>query len=474
MTRQAYAPIPCRAMPPAADAAPSPLPAWSVLPFAGLLLAIAVLPLVHRTAHWWESNGNKFVVSIACGLAALAAIASAHGAGAARDAVGHAMAEFVPFIVLLFSLYVISGGILISGDLRGTPLLNTSLLALGTVAANVLGTTGASMLLIRPILRANASRAHRVHVVVFFIFLVSNIGGLLLPIGDPPLFLGYLRGVPFGWTLGLFREWMVATAVLLVLFYFLDAHLARKEGRTEEPSPPTDEQASPTIRVSGAENAVWLAGVVLAAAFLVPGKAIGRWTVPDGAREAAMILCAVASLRTTPRAVRERNRFTYGPIVEVAALFGGLFLAMQPALEILVERGGRLGLRAEAHFFWATGILSSFLDNAPTYLVFADVARAVTPQDAAAAGAGAAGAAAAAPALVPFSGGMVDAGLLAAVSCGAVFMGANTYIGNGPNLMVAAIAREDGVRMPTFFGYMAWSGAVLLPLFAAITWIFFA
>jgi Na+/H+ antiporter NhaD/arsenite permease-like protein len=446
-----------------ADAAvPGPaaaLPAWSVLPFAALLLAIAVLPLVHRTAHWWESNRSKFIVSMACGVAALAAIAATHGAGAAGAAVGHAAAEFVPFIVLLFSLYVISGGILISGDLRGTPLLNTSLLATGALAANLLGTTGASMLLIRPLLRANAGRRHRAHVVVFFIFLVSNVGGLLLPIGDPPLFLGYLRGVPFDWTLGLFREWMAATAFLMVLFYFLDAHLARKEGRAAEPVPPGEPESEPTIRVSGAENVAWLAGVVLAAAFLVPGKQVAGWTVPDGAREGAMILCAVASLRTTPRAIRERNRFAYGPIIEVAALFSGLFIAMQPALEILVLRGGELGLSSPAHYFWATGLLSSFLDNAPTYLVFADVARAVTPQDAAG---------------VAFSGGVVDPSLLAAVSCGAVFMGANTYIGNGPNLMVAAIAREDGVPMPSFFGYMAWSGAVLMPLFAAITWLFFA
>ena len=446
-----------------ADAAvPGPaaaLPAWSVLPFAALLLAIAVLPLVHRTAHWWESNRSKFIVSMACGVAALAAIAATHGAGAAGAAVGHAAAEFVPFIVLLFSLYVISGGILISGDLRGTPLLNTSLLATGALAANLLGTTGASMLLIRPLLRANAGRRHRAHVVVFFIFLVSNVGGLLLPIGDPPLFLGYLRGVPFDWTLGLFREWMAATAFLMVLFYFLDAHLARKEGRAAEPVPPREPESEPTIRVSGAENVAWLAGVVLAAALLVPGKQVAGWTVPDGAREGAMILCAVASLRTTPRAIRERNRFAYGPIIEVAALFSGLFIAMQPALEILVLRGGELGLSSPAHYFWATGLLSSFLDNAPTYLVFADVARAVTPQDAAG---------------VAFSGGVVDPSLLAAVSCGAVFMGANTYIGNGPNLMVAAIAREDGVPMPSFFGYMAWSGAVLLPLFAAITWLFFA
>ena len=434
------------------------LPAWSVAPFAVLLGAVAVLPLVHRTAHWWESNRNKFVVSMACGLAALAAVAGTHGAAGAGEAAKHALAEFVPFIVLLLSLYVISGGILISGDIRGTPLINTSILALGALAANALGTTGASMLLIRPILRANSGRRHRAHVVVFFIFLVSNIGGLLLPIGDPPLFLGYLRGVPFGWTLGLRVEWMMATAPLLVLFFFLDAHLARKEGQPIAALDPTEEQASPRIRVAGANNVAWLAGVVLAAAVLVPGKQVAGWTVPDGAREVAMLLCAAASLLTTPRALREENRFAWGPIVEVAALFSGLFLAMQPALEILVARGGELGLRTPAHFFWSTGVLSSFLDNAPTYLVFADVARAITPQDAGG---------------IPFTGGVVDEGLLAAVSCGAVFMGANTYIGNGPNLMVAAIAREDGVPMPSFFGYMLWSGAILLPVFAAITWIAF-
>ena len=444
-------------MPEPTDAAHA-LPAWSVAPFAILLGAVAVLPLVHRTAHWWESNRNKFAVSMACGLAALAAVASVHGTGGAIDATKHAFAEFVPFIVLLLSLYVISGGILISGDIRGTPVINTSILALGAIAANALGTTGASMLLIRPILRANAGRRHRAHVVVFFIFLVSNIGGLMLPIGDPPLFLGYLRGVPFGWTLGLYAEWMVATASLLVLFFFLDAHLARKEGQPLEALDPGEEQASPRIRVAGANNVAWLAGVVLAAAVLVPGKSVGGWKVPDGAREAAMLLCAGASLLTTPRGLRAENRFAWGPIVEVAALFSGLFLAMQPALEILVARGGEIGLRSPAHFFWATGLLSSFLDNAPTYLVFADVARAITPQD----GAG-----------IPFTGGVVDEGLLAAVSCGAVFMGANTYIGNGPNLMVAAIAREDGVPMPSFFGYMLWSGAILMPLFALVTWLVF-
>ena len=317
------------------------------------------------------------------------------------------------------------------------------------------------MLLIRPLIRANKHRKRRAHQVVFFIFIVSNIGGLLLPIGDPPLFLGYLRGVPFAWTLTLFPEWLIANIVLLVTFFAVDVAMARKDGARGEPQDVVDAEDDVNIKVSGGGNVVWLAGVVLAAAIMVPGKELGRlgFIVPDGAREGVMLLCAFASLWLTPREVRKANHFDFGPIIEVAALFSGLFLAMQPALELLVDRGGQLGLHSPAHFFWATGMLSSFLDNAPTYLVFADVARAVTPQDLADG--------------IHFSGGLVDPRLLAGVSCGAVFMGANTYIGNGPNLMVAAIAREEGVPMPSFFGYMLWSGGILIPVFAVITFVVF-
>ena len=437
------------------------LPTWTVAPFAALLVCIAVLPLIPRTAHWWESNRSKFLVSMACGLAALVIAWSLEGPAGAWHATLHAGAEFVPFIVLLFSLYVISGGILIGGRLPSSPQINTAVLAFGAMAANVLGTTGASMLLVRPLVRANAKRRHRVHVVVFFIFTVSNIGGLLLPIGDPPLFLGYLRGVPFGWTLSLWKDWAVANGAILTIFFFLDAWFARKEGALGEPADVTDIEPDFSIRVSGAQNVVWLAGVIVAAAVMVPGKELGStgWIVPDGVREAVMLGCAAASILLTPREIRAQNHFHYAPIVEVAALFSGLFLAMQPALELLVDRGGSLGLATPTHFFWATGGLSSFLDNAPTSLVFADVAKTVTPQ--------------ALETGVRYSGGVVDPMLLAGVSCGAVFMGANTYIGNGPNLMVAAIAREEGVPMPSFFGYMLWSGAVLLPVFAAITWLMF-
>jgi Na+/H+ antiporter NhaD/arsenite permease-like protein len=301
-----------------------------------------------------------------------------------------------------------------------------------------------------------------VHVVVFFIFIVSNIGGLLLPIGDPPLFLGYLRGVPFAWTLTLFPEWLIANVVILIVFFSLDTYFARKEGAVREvASLDEDELSVPVLRVSGAQNVIWLAGVVLAAAFMVPGKEFFRtgWSIPEGAREGMMLMCAAASMRLTPRAVRKENHFVFGPIIEVAALFGGLFLAMQPALELLTDRGGQLGVQTPAQFFWATGLLSSFLDNAPTYLVFADVARTITPQDIKNG--------------IYYSGALIDPALLGGVSCGAVFMGANTYIGNGPNLMVAAIAREEGVPMPSFFGYMLWSGGILIPIFVVITFVMF-
>lgn len=455
--------LPCSTM----SAPPDPsaivhLPTWTTIPFAVLLGSIALLPLIKRTAHWWESNRNKFIVSASCGLVAIAIVGNFHGGSGAAKAALHAAAEFVPFIVLMFSLYVISGGILISGNLQGSPRINTGILTLGAVVANVLGTTGASMLLIRPILRANSKRTHRVHVVVFFIFIVSNIGGLLLPIGDPPLFLGYLRGVPFAWTLTLFPEWLIANVVILIVFFSLDTYFARKEGAVREvASLDEDELSVPVLRVSGAQNVIWLAGVVLAAAFMVPGKEFFRtgWSIPEGAREGMMLMCAAASMRLTPRAVRKENHFVFGPIIEVAALFGGLFLAMQPALELLTDRGGQLGVQTPAQFFWATGLLSSFLDNAPTYLVFADVARTITPQDIKNG--------------IYYSGALIDPALLGGVSCGAVFMGANTYIGNGPNLMVAAIAREEGVPMPSFFGYMLWSGGILIPIFVVITFVMF-
>lgn len=422
------------------------LPLWSVAPFGLILLGIAVLPLV--AGHFWERNLNKALVSAALGIPILAWIATYD-----RAVLLHTAHEYVAFIVLLGALYVIAGGIVVRGTLAGTPGLNTSLLGIGAVLASLIGTTGASMLLIRPLLRANSVRRRKVHVVVFFIFVVSNAGGLLTPLGDPPLFLGFLRGVPFLWTLHLWREWLFVNGVLLVLFYVVDSTIFRKED-LETPGD-LDEEAvrhQVPVHLAGAHNFIFLAGVVVVL------LASGSLALPPGVQEAGMLLMAGLSWVTTPRPLRRENDFSWHPIVEVAVIFVGIFATMIPALAILNARGGELGLTAPWQFFWAAGALSSFLDNAPTYLTFASAASGLAGTDAARL-----------QELIAHGHG---AQLLVAVSLGAVFMGANTYIGNGPNFMVKAIAEQSGVRMPSFFGYLAYSGAILLPIFAAVTWIF--
>jgi Na+/H+ antiporter NhaD/arsenite permease-like protein len=423
------------------------LPMWSVLPFAAMLLAIAVLPLV--AGRLWEHNRNKAVLSAILGVPVAIWIALLDPA-----LVAHTAHEYVSFILLLGALFVISGGIVLRGTLAGTPGLNTGLLALGAVLASLVGTTGASMLLVRPLLRANAVRSRRAHVVVFFIFIVSNAGGMLTPLGDPPLFLGFLRGVPFLWTLRLWPEWLFVNGVLLALFYALDSTIFRRED-VETPGD-LDEIAIAhqiPLAVAGAHNVVFLAGVVavvLAAGAFRP--------LPLLVPEAGVLLMALLSWKTTPRLLRVENGFTWGPIVEVAVLFVGIFATMIPALAILNARGTRLGLSEPWHFFWASGALSSFLDNAPTYLSFASAASGLLGTDASN--------------LAELVATDRGAALLVAVSLGSVFMGANTYVGNGPNFMVKAIAEQGGVRMPGFFGYMAWSGGVLLPIFAGVTWLF--
>jgi Na+/H+ antiporter NhaD/arsenite permease-like protein len=346
--------------------------------------------------------------------------------------------EYVSFIVLLAGLFVISGGILLRGDLVATPLTNTAFLALGSALASFIGTTGASMLLIRPILQTNRERTRVRHTIVFFIFLVSNIGGMLTPLGDPPLFLGYLRGVPFAWTFRLWPHWGLQVAALLALYFVWDT---REYTREPIAALRRDRAQLEPLRVQGALNLAWLVLVVLAVALLH-----APW------REAAIVALAALSLWRTPRAVRRANGFTAYPIVEVAVLFAGIFLTMMPALEILRLRGGELGVRAPWHFFWAAGILSSFLDNAPTYLTFLALGQGLG-----------------------LAREVVDVphAILTAIAVGAVSMGANTYIGNAPNFMVKSIAEEQGVKMPTFFGYMLYSGAVLLPLFVLVTALFF-
>jgi Na+/H+ antiporter NhaD/arsenite permease-like protein len=423
------------------------LPPWSVLPFALMLGAIAVLPLV--APAFWEHHRNKALVSLALGGPVAAAIGWLD-----PGALGHVAHEYAAFIVLLGALFVIAGGIVVRGTLAGTPGLNAGLLAAGAVLASLVGTTGASILLVRPVLRANSVRRRKAHVLVFFIFVVSNAGGLLTPIGDPPLFLGFLRGVPFTWTLRLWPVWLFVNGILVVLFYAVDSTIFRREDleRPGDLDKVAVEHRVP-LSLAGEVNLLYLAGVV--AVLLASGSS----ALPAGAAEGGMLLMAGLSWLTTPRALRRENGFVWGPIVEVAVLFAGIFATMVPALQILNARGAALGLREPWHYFWGSGILSSFLDNAPTYLTFASAASGLLGTDA-----GDLSQLVATPA---------GAALLAAISAGSVLMGANTYIGNGPNFMVKAIAEQDGVRMPGFFGYMAWSGAVLIPLFVAATFVFF-
>ncbi len=460
-------------------------------PFVALLLAIALLPLIPATRRWWEHNANKLLVS---GLLALAALGyyAARGQGVAvhgssqptapskssaetpqaaavdRSAPGAAtvaavlrsavLDEYVPFMALLFSLYVIAGGVVIAGDIRATPLTNTTILGVGGLAASLVGTTGASMMLIRLLLSTNAERRHVVHTVVFFIFIVSNVGGLLLPIGDPPLFLGYLRGVDFFWTLRLLPQWAIMMISLLAIYYAWDSAAYRRETVA---SLRADRAHIVPIGISGRLNLLWLAGVVFAVATLDPSKPFPgtSWHAFPYLREGAQLALAALSLLLTPGALRRRNQFNYVAIGEVGAVFIGIFITMQVPIEILHARGAQLGVSEPWQFFWATGALSSVLDNAPTYVVFFETANALTHQP----GDGI---------IRLLDGNFMRDDHLIAISCGAVFMGANTYIGNGPNFMVKSLAEQAGVKMPSFFGYMLYSTAVLLPLYAALTFLF--
>jgi Na+/H+ antiporter NhaD/arsenite permease-like protein len=465
-------------MPPSEPYVP---PAWSFLPFVLILLAIAVLPLLPGLREWWHHNTNKLFISLVLGLATLSFYFALHPGedvlhdGTVERLAGGALVlhvlrhsvldDFVPFIVLLFSLYTISGGILLTGDLQARPRTNCAFLAMGSLLASFIGTTGASMLLIRPLLRANARRRHKVHTVVFFIFLVSNIGGSLTPLGDPPLFLGYLRGVPFHWTLTeLFIPWLAMCAALIALYFVWDTLAARSEEREKEEAegaPVADAAPVEPLRLRGKINFLWLLGVIGCVALIVPGESLPFTEVKPFpfCREILLLSLTLASWIATPRnrEIRSANDFDFFAITEVACLFIGIFVCMQPPIEYLREEGARLGLATPAHFFWTTGMFSSFLDNAPTYLVFFETAKALTAAD---------------PsgwALVGVDGGAIAYKLLYAISLGSVFMGANTYIGNAPNFMVKSIAEASGVKMPSFFGYMVLSGLILVPLFVILT-----
>ena len=445
----------------------SSLPLWTVVPFAALLLCIAILPLV--APHWWEHNSSKAIIVTLLALPVALYLLFVHGAAGQHELVDK-FKEYVSFIILLASLYIISGGVYVQGSLSGTPLANTGLLALGAIIANFIGTTGASVLLIRPLLRANQARQRKVHIVIFFIFIVSNCGGLLTPLGDPPLFLGFLKGVPFLWTLeNLWPHWLVVNLGLLVIFHFWDQAVFNREEKERPGSQLEEVQVHAPLKINGLLNFVFLAGVVLTIAASGQGMFNGGNPWPYGVQEGIMTMLAVLAYFTTPSSYRENNRFTFGPIIEVAVLFIGIFITMAPALQILNAWGsgnrpdlGEMAITAPWQYFWATGILSSFLDNAPTYLTFAATACGMKGVDAAG------------PAyLAEFLKQPGANELLRAISAGAVFMGANTYIGNGPNFMVKAIAEENGVKMPSFFGYMAYSVGVLVPLLIVVTVLFF-
>ncbi|QDT67999.1 hypothetical protein MalM25_09090 [Planctomycetes bacterium MalM25] len=456
----------------AAGAAP---PVWTVTPFVILLLCIAILPLIPATEHWWESNVSRFMVAAGLGVITLLYYGLAHGEAIESHWPAHSvveaassgfnldfvrtvlenavLGEFIPFIVLLFSLYTISGGIRISGDLQANPMTNAIFMAVGGILASFIGTTGAAMLLIRPLLETNQERKHVVHTVVFFIFIVCNCGGCLLPIGDPPLFLGYLRGVPFFWTLELWQPWLLCNGLLLVAYLLLDELWYYR--RETEADITRDIRNIRYLKFEGLLiNGLLLLGVIAAVALLDPSKTIPGtdWHPWMYLREIVQLGLVAASLWLGSHATREANNFTYHAIVEVAALFSGIFICMQPALQILNEQGPSLGISSPMAFFWITGGLSSVLDNAPTYVVFFETAKTLTPMEGDAVVAG------------------VSEARLVAISLGAVFLGAMTYIGNGPNFMVRAIAETSGVKMPSFFGYMLYSVCLLLPILAFVAW----
>lgn len=452
-----------------ADAHPAAIPpaVYSILPFAALLLCIALLPLFRKTEHWWEHNWNRLLVAAGLGSVTLLYYTFIYGHGVVDHATHQMSAaglpaavtvlknailvEYIPFIALLFSLYVISGGIAIEGNLVGRPKLNTAIIGIGGLVASFIGTTGAAMLLIRPLLNANRNREYVAHSVVFFIFVACNTGGCLLPIGDPPLFLGFLRGVEFGWTLSLWPMWLFMNISLLAIYFVWDTVRYRREDREKVEAAPSNPQK---FAVRGVINFLWLGGIIAAVILFDPSKEVPgtHWHAPIYFRELVMLGLTALSLWTTSTKIRKQNSFNYDAILEVAALFIGIFICMQAPVQLLNTYGASLGIDTPHKFYWGTGILSSFLDNAPTYVVFFETARSMGTEGASMAGVGVVA--------------------LSAISLGAVFMGAMTYIGNGPNFMVKAIAEKNNVRMPSFFGYMAYSCAVLLPLSLIMTWLF--
>ena len=445
------------------------VPFWLCIPFAALLACIAAFPVVKP--HWWEHH-QPIVVAI-CSAAFLIPFAVVSGMGSAVEIVLECIVnDYLTFIVLLFGLFCVAGNITLEGDLAGSPRVNVALLLFGTLLASFVGTTGASMLMVRPMIKMNSWRRRKRHIMVFFIFLVSNLGGSLTPIGDPPLLMGFSRGVPFFWSLRLFPIMAFNAAILLTIFYFLDKRTYRMD--IVAGCKPDISKPGTTVSIKGLHNVIFL--VMIVAAVILSGvlptlpvfqdasgavrgiHIYGHVTLTFPALIEIVIILAAAllSFKTTHVSVRQANHFTWGAIEEVAVLFIGIFITMQPALMILKQYGASLGLETPFQMFWVTGALSSFLDNTPTYLVFLTTACAMGFTEG-----------------VTTALGVIPVNMLTAISCGAVFMGANSYIGNAPNFMVKAISDENGVNMPSFFGYLLWSLTFLVPVFLLDSLLFF-
>ena len=431
--------------------------AWSLIPFGIMLLMIAIGPLVAE--KWWESNINKLIVSLFLGVPTAVCLIMG---GMTHDLEHQVLFDYVPFIVLLLALFVITGGIHLSGDIKAKPWVNTLFLGIGYILASLMGTTGAAMLLIRPIITTNQQRKHTVHTILFFIALVANCGGLLTPLGDPPLFMLFLRGAPFTWFLSMLPEWAFTGALLLIIYYFVDRYYYAKEDWTNLAN---DSLEYEKLRLTGSINFVYLIGVILSVAFINEGTIpqMGEENAPlwlKFLREIVLLSLTGLSLYTTKKEVRyTQNKFTWAPIIEVAVLFLGIFTTMTPALAYLKAHAAELGLSTPWQFYYSTGMLSSFLDNTPTAVAFHSVATGLTAEQMTAFA-------------CPIVAGIPEI-LLKAISLGAVMFGAMTYIGNGPNFMVKAIAEESGIKMPSFFGYMLkFSLVVLLPIYIIVQLIF--
>ena len=450
-------------------ASASSVPLWMCIPFAGLLLCIAILPLVK--AEWWEEHQPHAVALWS--ILFIIPFAMRYSAGTALETVLECLVnDYLTFIILLFGLFCVAGNITMSGDLAGSPRVNVGLLALGTLLSSWIGTTGASMLMIRPVVKMNAWRKKKRHIIIFFIFLVSNIGGCLTPIGDPPLLMGFMRGVPFFWSLHLAPILFFNMLVLLTIFYFIDKRAYRQD--IASGLKPDISKPGVDIKVEGLHNIVFLVAIVVAVILSgtlpslpmfqdAAGNVLGitiyksvKLTFPAMIEIAIILLAALLSFKTTNEKIRTQNHFTWGAIQEVAILFIGIFITMQPALALLKTMGPNLGITEPYQMFWATGFLSSFLDNTPTYLVFLTTAGTLGFTSG-----------------IVTTVGTISVKILTAISCGAVFMGANTYIGNAPNFMVKSISDENGIRMPSFFGYMGWSLCILVPVFFIDMLVFF-